>query len=671
MEEFIQEFKIESGSIIETVQGLLMSYEESTSKSQMLEELFRGIHTLKGTSKMFGFDQIEEITHQLENILDECRSNNTPLTPALTDLCIRVLDHCALLLKGAGNRATHGELLMAVSEYLIQSKKVVSGSACDLYCIVLTPDPDLFERGVNLPAMFNELRELGDFLSLIHHDKMPLQKQIAEKKLLSSFDLWLSTDKPVADIQDVFVFMKEREFQITPVPHGEAEIDELFVQIERKVKSKTSRKYEKLRNDFITLHREKIAQETVDPAQQDLKSESVQDPIQQKSEEDVKLSYINVALPKLDQMMNLVSEFVTLSAEVKHYAHALGHDQLKDTVERLERVSTLFRDNAFSMRLVPIQILSVKLQRYVRELSAKVGKKVRFITEGMDTEIDKAIINQIEAPLMHIIRNAMDHGFETPAERIAKGKSEECILKISAFYSGTNAFIHIQDDGRGIDVERVRNKALSTGLIAAHDILTDQELISLIFKPGFSTAEEVSDISGRGVGMDVVKKNISNLRGSIDVTTEKDLGTSFAIRLPLALSIMDVMLVRVGSLNYMVPHSEIALCTSEKFDNIVSRKGFNLRYNHELLPFLSLHSLFNETTISETEERSIVILNKNEQLLAVEVDEIIGKEQVVIKPLDEALQMISYLTGTTILGNGDLAFLIDVVKLKELYAGKD
>jgi two-component system chemotaxis sensor kinase CheA len=205
-------------------------------------------------------------------------------------------------------------------------------------------------------------------------------------------------------------------------------------------------------------------------------------------------------------------------------------------------------------------------------------------------------------------------------------------------------------------------------LIGANDILSNQELIGLIFKPGFSTADKVTEVSGRGVGMDVVKKNISNLRGSIDVTTERGLGTSFAIRLPLALSIMDVMLVKVGSLNYMFPHSEIALCTSEKFENVVEKKGFNLRYNNELLPFLSLNSLFEEGTISDIQDKSVLILNKNDQMLAVEVDEIIGKEQVVIKPLDEALQMISYLSGTTILGNGDLAFLIDVIKLKELYA---
>ncbi len=589
-------------------------------------------------------------------------------------MSIAILDHCDLVLKGTSKKERLTELLGAVTQLVNSGKQPGNVSQATLYCIVFTPAQDVFERGINITALFEELRQMGDFLCLTHHDQKLLEKQIAEKKLVSSFDLWLSTDKTLGDVQDVFLFMKDAEYEVLPVVNNEESLAGLFTHVEQKTKSKSTKKYEKLRREFIDIHQEERVVAQVLNALPNATSESLDtqaEAIQPKAEEDVKLSYINVALPKLDQMMNLVSEFVTLSAEVKHYAHALDHGPLKETVERLERVSTLFRDNAFSMRLVPIQILSVKLQRYVREMSTKMGKKVRFITEGMDTEIDKAIINQIEAPLMHIIRNAMDHGLETTADRIAKGKPEEGILKLSAFYSGTNAFIHIQDDGRGIDFERVKNKAVSSGLIGANDVLTTAEMISLIFKPGFSTAEKVSEVSGRGVGMDVVKKNISDLRGNIDVTTEKDLGTSFAIRLPLALSIMDVMLVKVGSLNYMFPHDEVELCTSTAFQNIIEKKGFSLRYKDQLIPFLSLNSLFEEESVEALENKSVLILNKNDRMAGVEVDEIIGKEQVVIKPMDEALQMISYLSGTTILGNGDLAFLIDVVKLKELYAGEE
>jgi two-component system chemotaxis sensor kinase CheA len=286
----------------------------------------------------------------------------------------------------------------------------------------------------------------------------------------------------------------------------------------------------------------------------------------------------------------------------------------------------------------------------------------------MDTEIDKSIINQIEGPLMHIIRNAMDHGLETPADRKAKGKNEEGIIKLSAFHSGTNVFIHIQDDGAGIDLERVKAKAIAKGLIHSSDILTQRDAIELIFKPGFSTIEKATEISGRGVGMDVVRKNINDLRGSVEVTTEKDLGTSFAIRLPLALSIMDVMIIRVGNLNYMIPNGEIEFCTSEKFTHQVQKKGYNLSYNNRLIPFMELRAAFDQSSGEKSAEASILIVNKNDQVVSIEVDQIIGKEQVVIKPIDETLQIIPYLAGTSILGNGELAFLIDVLKLKELYA---
>jgi two-component system, chemotaxis family, sensor kinase CheA len=670
MEEFIQEFKAESGAIIETLQGLLMSYDESTSKAQIAEELFRGIHTLKGTSKMFGFEKIEEITHQLENILDDCRSKEKSIPTSLIDLCIHILDYCDQVLNGKGEKETHDRLLQAVNNYLNTSGKTAEAQTA-VYCILFTPAADIFERGVNPLAIFDELNQLGDFVSIVHNEKKSLEKQVQDKKLESVFELWLSTEKPLSDVEDVFLFMKSHEYEIIIVETNEDSCQKLLTRIEAKPGFKTGEKELKIRAAFIS----KYIANTEAPAQTEhiLVADKEITPLALtpstiQSNGDVKLNYLNVALPKLDQMMNLVSEFVTLSAEVKHYANALGHDQLKDTVERLERVSTLFRDNAFSMRLVPIQILSVKLQRYVREISAQVGKKVKFITEGMDTEIDKAIINQIEAPLMHIIRNAMDHGLETPAERIAKGKPEEGILKISAFYSGTNVFIHIQDDGAGIDFEKVRAKAIATGLIAGNEVLTENQITELIFKPGFSTAEKVSELSGRGVGMDVVKREISNLRGSIDITTEKDLGTSFAIRLPLALSIMDVMLVKVGNMNYMFPHHEIEICSSEKFEDVIERKGYNLRYNDQLLPYMDMNVLLGEKISMTLTDRSVVILNKNDNMLAVEVDEIVGKEQVVIKPVDEALQMISYLSGTTILGNGDLAFLIDVVKLKELYA---
>jgi two-component system chemotaxis sensor kinase CheA len=665
MEEFIAEFIAESTTIIETLQGLLMAYEESSSKDQVAEELFRGIHTLKGTSKMFGFDAIEKATHQLEDILDEHRKKPKTYTADFIDLNLRVLDYCLQVLNSKDSIKDLELVLDSISKYQDNTSLMADTNASQIFCILFKPGNDIFDRGVNPVNIFEELQSLGTFNYFPSKKETSIAKQAARKKLEKTFfDLWICTEKNHQDIEDVFMFMKTIEYTIVRFDHNS---EVIFSKIGEERKKDFSKIERSLRLDFIAQN-QKTVRDVPATAMESVREEKPEMSVERKTESDSKLNYINVALPKLDQMMNLVSEFVTLSGEVKHYAGHLSSDGLQNIAERLEKVSTLFRDNAFSMRLVPIQILSIKLQRHVKELSSKLGKKVRFITEGMDTEIDKSIINQIEGPLMHIIRNAMDHGFEKASDRLAKGKPEECILKISAFYSGTNVFIHIQDDGAGIDLERVRKKGIEKGLIQASAELTRGEILALIFKPGFSTVEHATEISGRGVGMDVVKKNIATLRGSIDVTTEKDLGTSFAIRLPLALSIMDVMIVKVGALHYMVPHSEIEICTSEIFTDVVERKGYNLRYKDKLIPFLELDSVFDEKKDRQKNSKSILILNKHDELTAIEVDEIVGKEQVVIKPIDESLQMIEYLSGTSILGNGQLAFLVDVLKLKELYA---
>jgi two-component system chemotaxis sensor kinase CheA len=665
MEEFIGEFIAESINIIETLQGLLMSYEETTSKDKVAEELFRGIHTLKGTSKMFGFDSIESATHQLENILDEHRKSSEAFTPEFVELNLAVLDYCIQALNRKASDKDLNTILNRISDYQSNSQKALKPGESQTFCILFKPASDIFERGISLSAIYNELQSLGDVNYFPLKREKSIESQTAQKKLdRNFFDFWIDTKKSQEEISDVFMFLKTTEYEIILVDDQNAE--QIFSKIANARNKPFSKIERSLRLNFISENSSKAVVET--NAIETLPGLVALEQSEIRIESDPKLQYINVALPKLDQMMNLVSEFVTLSGEVKYQANLHESDALQNIAERLEKVSTMFRDNAFGMRLVPIQILSIKLQRYVKELSTKLGKKVRFLTEGMDTEIDKSIINQIEGPLMHIIRNAMDHGLEKSADRIAKGKPEECILKISAFYSGTNAFIHIQDDGAGIDIEKVRKKGIEKGLLSSLTNPAESEIIALIFKPGFSTAEQTTEISGRGVGMDVVKKNISDLRGSIEVTTEKDLGTSFAIRLPLALSVMDVMIVKVGALHYMVPHSEIEFCTSEIFTEVIERKGHNLKYGGKLIPFLELDSMFDDNHQQSANEKSILIINKHDHVTAIEVDEIIGKEQVVIKPVDESLQMIEYLAGTSILGNGELAFLIDVIKLKELYA---
>jgi two-component system chemotaxis sensor kinase CheA len=380
------------------------------------------------------------------------------------------------------------------------------------------------------------------------------------------------------------------------------------------------------------------------------------------------MNFINVKLSRLDEMMRLVSELVTIKAELTYRASVLNDVALCNAVERLDKVTVGFRDNAFSMRLVPLQVLSMKFQRMVRDVGDKLGKDVNLLTEGLDTEIDKTIINEIEAPMMHLIRNALDHGLETTEERKRLGKDPKGLLKIVAFYAGANVFIQIQDDGRGLNLKRIREKAVSKGLISTTAALTEKEIINLIFEPGFSTHDEATEYSGRGVGMDVVKQKLKDLRGSIEITTEEGLGTAFTIRLPLSLAILDVLHVKVGDINYLIPHNEVERCLSERLNNdMIQKRGFNVKYRGNLLPNLNMKHILNIPSNSENES-CIIVLNKNDQLMALEVDEIKGEEQLVIKPVDDALKSVDYLSGVAVLGNGELAFLLDSLKLRESFS---
>jgi two-component system chemotaxis sensor kinase CheA len=293
---------------------------------------------------------------------------------------------------------------------------------------------------------------------------------------------------------------------------------------------------------------------------------------------------------------------------------------------------------------------------------------VNLLTEGLDTEIDKTIINEIEAPMMHIIRNALDHGLETTEERKRLGKDAKGLLKIVAFYAGANVFIQIQDDGRGLNLTRIREKAIAKGLISSTTTLSDNEVINLIFEPGFSTHDAATEYSGRGVGMDVVKQKLKDLRGSIEITTEEGLGTAFTLRLPLSLAILDVLHVKVGDVNYLIPHNEVERCLSERLNGeLIQKRGYNVKYKGNLVPNLEMKKILNIPSNSQNEP-CIIVLNKNDQLIAVEVDEIKGEEQLVIKPVDDALKSLDYLSGVAVLGNGELAFLLDSLKLRESFS---
>jgi two-component system, chemotaxis family, sensor kinase CheA len=667
MEQFIQEFKVEAFGIIQKLQENLLSLEQEKNNKSLIEEIFRGIHTLKGSARMFGFDKIEHVTHNLENTYDLIRSGEVKTSAGIIELSLEVVDVCSDILNDNVDKKRYKDLLGKLGSQEILNAPTQE-SNLGVFQVFYHPLENVYERGVNPVAALQELETIGECKVLILKGDKTIEEQSIEKKFSTVFEVLINLKVEKTQLEDVFLFMDPREFAIHELSADhqtwQYAINRAQELAGQKFDEETIASRMQILNDFF----ENAALTVAEVREEKAELEPTQATRVKTSDSSAALHYINVKLSRLDDMMRLVSELVTIKAELHYRSTVLNDIALSNSIDRLEKVTNRFRDNAFSMRLVPLQIMSMKFQRMVRDLGEKLGKDVNLLTEGLETEIDKTIIHEIEAPIMHIIRNALDHGLETTEERKRIGKDAKGLLKIVAFYAGANVFIQIQDDGRGLNLARIREKAVAKGLISASSTLTDKEIINLIFEPGFSTHDEATEYSGRGVGMDVVKQKLKELRGSVEITTEPGLGTAFTLRLPLSLSILDVLHVKVGGINYLLPHSEVEQCLSERLNtDIVQRRGFNIKYKGNLLPHLHLKEIFNLQNHFD-QEPCIIVLNKNDQLIAVEVDEIVGEEQLVVKPVDEALRTLDYLSGISVLGNGELAFLLDSIKLRESFA---
>lgn len=663
MEEFIQEFKEESTSIIERVQQALLSLDLKADNSSVIEEIFRGVHTLKGSSRMFGFEEIERLTHELENKYDKIREKELKLDKSVVDLSLKVMDQTLEILNGNNNENDTSKIIEEIEN--IQQSDDSKTTNC--YQIFFHPEQNIYERGVNPSAVFEELDSLGETMVFTTYGTKSLEEMEEDKVFDAAFEIFIASTEEEDNILDVFLFMEDNEFTMYKLEPGKESIDDILIRPKSLFKNKyNSNEEQELQRacvvkEFCELSSNKKQEESGTEVEPENTTQKTSSSAQGGSSS---LNYINVKLERLDEMMNLVSELVTVKAKLSYQANISENTTLSTCVDHLDKLTNKFRDIAFSMRLVPLQVLSLKFQRLIRDLGTSLQKEIKLISQGLDTEFDKSIIHEIEGPLIHILRNAVDHGLETPEDREKLGKSPEGLIKISAFSEGTNVYIQIQDDGKGLDLEKIKQSAISKGLIAANAKLTEQEITNLIFMPGFSTQQEATTVSGRGVGMDVVNSKLKELRGAMTITTEKGLGTTFMLRLPLSLSILDVLHVKVGNVNYVIPQSEIQQCFSERLNkDVIKRNGYNFKYKNELVPHLQLDHIFGEKNI-DNDEPSIILLDKNDELMTIEVHKIVGEDQLVIKPVDEALKSLPYLSGVSVLGNGELAFLLDSFRLK-------
>ena len=374
-------------------------------------------------------------------------------------------------------------------------------------------------------------------------------------------------------------------------------------------------------------------------------------------------SRINVDASKLDQLMYFVSELVTTKSELRLAIDKGIHEKVVDASEKLEKLSKLLSENALNIRLVSLSEMLMRYKRLIRDLSKQLNKSVDFITVGDDTELDKNIIDNIGEPLMHLIRNCLDHGIETPEKREACGKPEKGVIKFEAEKTGNYVYITISDDGNGIDTEYVYKKAVDNGFVQPGTELTTNEIFDLIFLPGFSTAQSLTDISGRGVGMDIVKRKIQEIRGEISVQSFKGKGTSFTLKLQQSVSIIETLLVEADGLIYALPIEDIEACILESAESFDNKRNHQMGYGGNLIPFIKLRESFSLSSNSLNATEKVIIINRINKKYAIIADRIIGEYQAVIKPVGEAFSHLQYLSGASLLGDGSIALLLDTDKL--------
>lgn len=657
MDQFKAKFTEEAQDLLADLEKALISLENAPQNAQAIEHVFRIMHTLKGNSAMFGFESIEQLTHHLENIYDLIRQGKKALETEMLDVSLEAVDHLARLLQeedqlSEPTQKAHENLLIRITalsgnEASVPATPAEEGEHQQLslqtYLVRFQPYKEILTNGTNLLYLLEELQGLGQGEAIVYSAKLPLLEEINPTHCYLAWDVIIATSESPEKIEDVFLFVED-EASIEIVDLGEGN---LLEQPAFQDKIKQARKAAKLPPlDFWKeVQKKESGGKTV--AQQ----------------QNVQVSSIRVATDKLDSLMNLVSELVTTQARLSLLAEQVDQGELVSIAEEVEKISRRLRDNAFSICLIPIEHLFTRFQRMVRDISQELGKQVDFITEGGDTEMDKAIIDCLADPLMHILRNSLDHGIETVAQRVENGKAGKGRIVLKAFYSGTYVHIQIADDGAGIDPEKVRKKAISKGIISADKVMQEKEIIELIFAPGFSTTEKVTEISGRGVGMDVVRQKVNELRGEVDLQSVMGSGTTLTIKLPLTLSIIDGLLVKIADTSYIIPLSAIDRCC-ETWAGKLNTFNELFGFEGEQLPYIDLRSNFEQQSFTEDPNAIVhIVLIRFEHLrVGLIVDQILGEYQAVLKPLGKHYRNQKFLSGGSILGDGTIALVLDTQK---------
>jgi two-component system chemotaxis sensor kinase CheA len=642
---------------------------------------------------MFGFDAIAQFTHEVETIYDLVRDGKIVVTKELINLSLSSRDLISEMLGVSegdeGVDPAKAETIIGALKALRPTASVAGKGGVvasrppdDIivtetqippmvtYRIRFRPSPDIFAYGTNPILLLAELSELGECHVVAHTEDIPLLSEMVSESCFVFWDIILTTDRGTNAIEDVFIFVADTcEISIRAIDEeggidetsaykklGEILVDRGDLSAEDVQRALEGHK----RIGEILTDARIVSSDTVESAlveQQHIKK------IREKRQETAGASSLRVDAGKLDQLVSLVGELVTVQSRLRQRAASLHDGEMVLISEEVERLVGELRDNTMSIRMLPIGTTFSKFKRLVRDLSDTLGKEVELTTEGGETELDKTVIEQLGDPLVHIIRNSIDHGIETPAERERAGKPRGGTVRLKAAHMGAQVVIRIEDDGAGLNAEAIRQSAMTKGLIAPEAELSGKEIFGLIFAPGFSTAKTITGVSGRGVGMDVVKKSVEALRGRIEVASEKGLGTTITLKLPLTLAIIEGFMVKIGDGHYVFPLAAVEECVAipqQEMEQVRKRNMMNIRGS--VVPYQSLRETFAVNGTPPEAER-IVVVESGGHRVGFGVDSIIGQHQTVIKSLGKFYKDIKGVSGATILGDGTVALILDIVQL--------
>lgn len=708
IDDALNTFIAESRELLEDMEEALLSIEQTPDDADTINAIFRAIHTIKGAAGLFDIEPIVAATHTAESVLVRVRDGELRVDSDLVALFLAVRDHVGGLIDLVAEKAVPDEAMREVGDRLEQrlvallpSKAAAETQAVafaaasrpaveqiahgdpaetELWHLSLRCGQDMLRNGMDPLSIFHYLGTLGTIVKIVTlTDGLPPAAEMDPEACYLGFEIGFSSDADKAAIEGAFDFVRDdatirilpphskvSEYQrlIAELPEQEMRLGEILVkcgtltatELETILGLQAADADKRARRIGEVLVEEQLVSAPVVEA-------ALEKQRQIKSSKSGEGSSIRVDTEKLDQLINLVGELIIAGAGITLAAQRAGMPELAESASNMSRLVEEVRDSALTLRMVPIGATFNRFHRIVRDVGQELGKDIDLVVSGAETELDKTLVERISDPLLHLVRNAMDHGIESADNRVGRGKSPRGTIRLNAYHESGNIVIEVADDGRGLNRERIYDKAVRQGLIKPDQVLSEREINNLIFEPGFSTADKVSNISGRGVGMDVVRRNITDLRGTVDLDSEPGVGTTVIIRLPLTLAIIDGFLIGVGKAAYVVPQEMVVECIELSGETVADSRGrdfINLR--GEVLPFIRLREMFGIDD-ERSRRENVVVVQCGGRRAGLVVDRLLGEFQTVIKPLGKVFSHIRGVGGFTILGSGEVALILDVSAL--------